>query len=63
MNDHKDVVIATLTIHGAPDMTEKGKLEIIEWLRHQCDHLYCENKDMTQVYTARYLVSTKVKKP
>lgn len=63
MNDHKDVVIATLTIHGAPNMTKKGKLEVIDWLHYRCDELYNENKEMAQVYTARYLVSTKVKKP
>jgi hypothetical protein len=54
-----DKVVATLTIHGAPDMTQKARLAIIEWLRYQSDHLYNENKEMAKVYTARYLVASK----
>jgi hypothetical protein len=54
-----DKVVATLTIHGAPDMTQKEKLAIIDWLHYRCDELYNENKEMAKVYTARYLVAPK----
>jgi hypothetical protein len=57
----EEKLVATLTIHGAPDFTEKGKSEVIEWLHKQCDRLYNQNDQLSRRFTAKYLVAIKKK--
>lgn len=51
----KDKIIAKLTIHGLPDMTEKRKKEIIDWLKNQIWAVK-KNKDYSKRYTARFII-------
>lgn len=47
---------AVVTIHGAPAMTPRGRLQIATWLRRQASILLKDGKKYTPGrFTARYL--------
>lgn len=51
----KEKSIATLTIHGAPDMGARERKKIAGWLRHAADLLETEGPKFSKRFTARYL--------
>jgi hypothetical protein len=46
---------AILTIKDAPNMSEKGKKEVAEWLKRQAKMLIKEGDNYAKNFTARYL--------
>lgn len=57
---HKpDKAIATLTIHGAPEMEYLERAEIAEWLHHCADSLVNDGAEYSTTFTARYMERAK----
>jgi len=46
---------AILTIKDVPNMSEKGKKDITDWLRWQVEMLIKEGNNYAKNFTARYL--------
>lgn len=51
----KEQAAAILTIKDAAEMTEKGKMNVVRWLRRQAYFLEKYNTELGPRYTARYL--------
>lgn len=54
-----DRVIARVHIDQAGEMTEEGRKEVADWLRHQADTLEEEGHDYSTNFVARYIVHVK----
>lgn len=55
----EEKAIATLTIHGVPDMTPKGRRMIAEWLQHQANQIQDEGTKYSKRFTSKYLTLRK----
>ena len=51
--------VAKLTVHGASEMTEKGRAKISDWLRKLAWQVFDEGGGYSKVFTARYRVPVK----
>lgn len=47
-----EVLLAKLTVFGASEMTEDGRMSIVEWLHEQADKLIGFGKDYEPEFTA-----------
>ena len=47
--------VATLTVHGVPDMNQKERRAIAEWLQRQAIAVQFDGNKLAKRFTARYL--------
>jgi hypothetical protein len=50
-------IVATLTIHGAAEMTEGGRLNVAGWMIREAKALLARSKRYAGNYSARYVVA------
>ena len=52
----KEVVVASLVIHGAPRMHSVGKRRVAAWIAAQGKYLMKHNKELSSRFVAKYIV-------
>ncbi len=55
----KPRTVATLTIHGAGEMTQKGREWVADWLMDHANHVSWEGHNYSPRFRARYIVGGK----
>lgn len=55
MNDKQTKVAASVTVYGVPDMTDKGRKDVCDWLRKLARDIQREPNALAKKFRARYL--------